>query len=242
MTSRAMLLFVAACGIRSHAGFDAMTTDVVASEPSATFRNPLNGGPDPFMTQYDGQYYLLTTQGDALRIWKATSLADLAAAPPVTIWQDTDSTRDREVWAPAIYMFDGRWYVYYTADDGIDDHHRIYVIESDSDDAAGTYHFKAKLEPPGAADLWAIDPVILEQASARYLIWSGAGGEGHNLLYIAPMGDPWTLSAARVYLPVLDVRYRQARLPAVDDVDPDGERSDDRRELDAASVADVRAR
>jgi GH43 family beta-xylosidase len=165
-----------------------------------TFRNPLNSGADPFMTYDGGSYYLATTQGDAVRMWKATSLAELAVAMPTTIWQDTDPSRNRDVWAPAFYRFGDRWYVYYTADDGVDDHHRIYALESAGTDPLGPYHWKAKLEPPGATNLWAIDPVVLEQASGRYLVWSGAGTEGHNLLYIAPMSDPWTLSGGRVYL------------------------------------------
>lgn len=165
-----------------------------------TFRNPLNGGPDPFLT-YDGTEYLLaTTQGDRIALWHARSLARLAVVPPTTIWADTDTTRNHAMWAPALYRFDGRWYVYYTADDGTDEHHRLYVVESAADDPLGPYHFKAKLEPPGAMGLFAIDPAILEQNGTRYMVWSGAGSEGHNLIYIAPMSDPWTIAGARTYL------------------------------------------
>jgi GH43 family beta-xylosidase len=176
---------------------DAVTVDTPPA-PRGTFRNPLNTGPDPFLV-YDGAYYLATTQGDAVRIWSAPSLAGLAVAQPTVVWQDTDPSRNQDVWAPAIYHLDGHWYVYYTADDGTDDHHRIYVIEADA--PLGPYHFKAKLEAPNATELWAIDPAILEQAAGRYLVWSGAGTEGHNLLYIAPLSNPWTVSGPRLYLP-----------------------------------------
>jgi len=132
---------------------------------------------------------------------KAASLADLAIAPAITIWQDPDPSRNQHLWAPSFYRFSGHWYVYYTADDGTDDNHRIYVIESDGDDPLGPYHFKAKLEPPGATGVFAIDPVVLEQATGRYLVWSGANPQGHNLLHIAPLGNPWSLTGPRVYLP-----------------------------------------
>jgi GH43 family beta-xylosidase len=171
-----------------------------ASPPVATFRNPLNSGPDPFVTHDGTQYLLATTQGDRIAVWHTRSLAELAISTPVTIWTDTDPSRNRNIWAPSMHHLDGRWYVYYTADDGIDEHHRLHVLESAGDDPLGPYTYKGKLEPPGATGLFAIDPIVLDQAGQRYLLWSGAGPEGHNLLYIAPLSTPWTIDGPRTYL------------------------------------------
>ncbi|HTL34329.1 MAG TPA: glycoside hydrolase family 43 protein [Kofleriaceae bacterium] len=184
---------------------DAATGDALDAAdppPRPTFRNPLNGGPDPFLVYDSGsaQYLLATTQGDRIALWRAPSLGQLAVRLPTTIWSDSNTSRNRNIWAPSMHHFDGRWYVYYTADDGVDEHHRLYVIESDADDPLGPYHFKAKLEPPGATGLFAIDPIVLEQGGHRYLLWSGAGSEGHNLLYIAPLSSPWTVAGVRTYL------------------------------------------
>jgi GH43 family beta-xylosidase len=176
------------------------SVEVDARPTPARFRNPLDGGADPFLAWDGSQYLMTTTQGDRIALWRAPSLAQLAVATKTTIWTDSDGSRNRNMWAPAMYRFDGRWYVYYTADDGIDEHHRLYVIESASDDPLGPYHFKAELEAPGAAGLFAIDPEILEQGGRRYLLWSGAGIEGHNLIYIAPLNNPWTVSGPRTYL------------------------------------------
>src|SRR5258708_4438025 len=42
-------------------------SDATPAPPTfTTTRGPINDGPDPFMTYYDGNYYLSTTQGDAL--------------------------------------------------------------------------------------------------------------------------------------------------------------------------------
>lgn len=166
-----------------------------------TFRNPINIGPDPYMAFYNGNYYLATTQGDAVRMWKAPTVGALLSAPPTTVWKDSDPSRNREVWAPSFYMINGRWYLYFTGDDGIDDHHRIYVVESDGADPLGPYHFKAKLAPPGSEEVWAIDQELLQQDKGLYLLWSGAGVEGHNMLYVAPMSNPWTVSGSRTYIP-----------------------------------------
>ncbi|MGW1319916.1 glycoside hydrolase family 43 protein [Streptomyces sp. NPDC002426] len=165
---------------------------------AGTFRNPLNSGPDPFMTHWNGNYYLTTTQGDSIRMWRSPSLGTLAAADPVTVWTDSDPSRNRNIWAPEFYRFGDRWYLYYTADDGVDDHHRLYVLESERDDPTGPYHFKAKLAPPNHADEFAIDAGILQLNGRLYLAYSGINQYQHNGLNIAPMSDPYTVSGNAV--------------------------------------------
>lgn len=204
MRALACVLALAACdaALEQPDADPPITDDSDEPPPSApaTFRNPLNAGADPFLTYHAGHYYLMTTQGDALRMWKAPSIADLAVVPATTIWQDTDASRNRDVWAPSFYRFDGKWYVYYTADDGIDSHHRLHVLESAGDDPLGPYHYKAKLEPINGLDLWAIDPEVFEQNGVRYLVWSGETAQARNRLFIAPLANPWTISGPRVYL------------------------------------------
>ncbi|MDI3421596.1 glycoside hydrolase family 43 protein [Streptomyces luteolus] len=165
---------------------------------AGTFRNPLNTGPDPFLAHANGQYHLATTQGDSIKMWRSKSLGTLLAADPVTVWTDTDPSRNQHMWAPEFYRFDGRWYLYYTADDGVDDHHRLYVLESEGDDPAGPYHFKAKLEPPNHAGMFAIDPGILQHNGRLYLAYSGINAYQHNGINIAPMSNPYTVSGDAV--------------------------------------------
>ncbi len=158
-----------------------------------TFRNPLNPGPDPFLIFHEGDYYLSSSQNDCLRIWKAPSLAGLTAAQPVTVWQDGDPSRNQDMWAPSFHLIDGHWYFYYTAGDGTEEGHRLYVLKSRGADPLGPYDFAAQL---GAPDVWAIDPELLRLGDRLYLTWSGPD----NLLQIAPMSDPITVSGPAVYL------------------------------------------
>lgn len=167
---------------------------------TGTFRNPLNPGPDPYMTHFKGNYYLTTTQGGSIRMWRSPSLSTLLTADPVTVWTDTDPSRNRNIWAPEFYRFGDRWYLYYTADDGIDDHHRLYVLESDGDDPAGPYHFKAKLTPPNHASDFAIDPAVFQHNGRLYLAYSGINQYQHNGLNVAPMANPYTVSGNAVAL------------------------------------------
>ncbi|MEV0849747.1 glycoside hydrolase family 43 protein [Streptomyces sp. NPDC049954] len=165
---------------------------------AGTFRSPLNDGPDPFMTYWKGSYYLTTTQGSSIRMWRASSLSNLSAAEPVTVWTDSDASRNRDIFAPEFYRFGEHWYLYYTADDGVDDHHRLHVLESDGDDPAGPYHYKAKLAPPNHADDFAIDAGILQRDGRLYLAYSGINQYQHNGINLAPLSNPYTVSGDAV--------------------------------------------
>ncbi len=165
---------------------------------AGTFRNPLNTGPDPFMTHWKGAYHLTTSQNDRIVMWRSPSLSTLLTADPVTVWTDTDASRNKNIWAPEFYRFGDRWYLYYTADDGVDDHHRLYVLESERDDPAGPYHFKAKLAPPHHKDDFSIDAGILQLGGRLYLAYSGINQYQHNGLNIAPMSNPYTVSGDAV--------------------------------------------
>jgi GH43 family beta-xylosidase len=164
---------------------------------AGTFRNPVGTGPDPFMTYFNGSYYLTMTEGDSIRMRRAASVAGLLNAPATEVWRDTDTTRNREVWAPEFYRFNGLWYMYYTADDGIDENHRLYVLESSTDSPLGPYHFKARLVPPNR-DVFAIDPGIMQHNGRLYLAWAGTNAYQHNGINIAPMSNPWTVSGNAV--------------------------------------------
>ncbi|AXK32490.1 hydrolase [Streptomyces armeniacus] len=170
------------------------------------FRNPVNTGPDPALVTHEGHYYIATTQGDALRIWRSPSIATLLTAEPHEVWRDSDPSRNRQIWAPGLYKatVDGaeHWYLYYTASDGNDSAHRMYVLESEGSDPLGPYHFKAKVADSGN-DRWAIDGEPFEHDGKLYFAWSGERDDGvRNQLFLAPMANPWTLGGSRVHLPV----------------------------------------
>src|SRR5262245_8597517 len=55
----------------------AATTNSVRTETARTFTNPLNRGPDPWMLWHNDNFYLATTQGDCIRMWRAPSLGAL---------------------------------------------------------------------------------------------------------------------------------------------------------------------
>jgi len=152
------------------------------------------------MEFHEGNYYLTTTQGDCIRMWKAPTIAGLKTAEPVTVWQDTDPSRSRGMWAPEFHFINNRWYLYYTAtsSDNNDDRHRMHVLESAGTGPLGPYAYKARLVDP-ANDQYAIDGSVFQKPDgAWYFLWAARPG---HVLTIARMANPWTLQGNGVVIP-----------------------------------------
>ncbi len=167
----------------------------------AAYTNPLlSAGADPWVVYRDGMYYYIHTTGIDLTIRKTRRMVDLPLAEPVTVWTPPASgPYSHGIWAPELHFLDGAWYLYFAADAGENESHRLWVLENPSPDpTVGTWTMKGKLADP--SDRWAIDGTVFEHAGKRYLAWSGWEGEtnGAQHLYLALMENPWTLAGWRV--------------------------------------------
>ena len=172
------------------------TVNQAAPEPVVTFTNPLNdSGPDPWMTYYEGWYYLAaTTWGDAslgLTMRKARTIAELKNAEPVQIWQDSTEDRCCNLWAPEFFLLDGlngpRWYGYFTGGAaGMDfvNTQFMQVIESAGTDPMGPYTYKGKLVERNA-----LDGTVLELGGKMYAVYS-VWNKTQDLA-IKEMSSPW---------------------------------------------------
>ena len=172
-----------------------------AETPAGKFQNPINPGPDPYMEFFDGNYYLATTQGDCIRMWKARTLGELKNAPPVVVWKDADPSRSRGLWAAEFHFITNHWYLYYTAtsSDNNDDNHRMHVLESAGADPLGPYAYKGHPANP-TNDHYAIDGTAFKNPGDGlwYFVWAARPG---HVLTIARMGNPWSLSGNGVVIP-----------------------------------------
>ncbi len=167
----------------------------------ATFTNPLlPSGADPWSIYKDGYYYYTNTLGDRIDIWKTKNLADLKSAERKTIWAPPAGTSySKEIWAPEIHFIQEKWYVYFAADDGKNDNHRLYVLENaTANPLEGEWTFKGKISD--ASNKWAIDGSVFEHNNQRYMVWSGWEGDtnGRQDIYIAKLKNPWTIESKRV--------------------------------------------
>jgi len=167
----------------------------------ATFTNPvLPSGADPWATYRDGFYYYMHTTARNLTLWKTPGISDLRSAEKKVVWRPPVSgPYSRNIWAPEIHFLQGKWYIYFAADDGRNSSHRTWVLENDSaDPLAGEWTMKGQLTD--ATDRWAIDASVFDHRERLYVVWSGWEGEVNDVqhIYIAAMKDPWTIEGPRV--------------------------------------------
>ena len=177
--------------------------------PAPVFQNPLKGdGADPWLTYFDGSYYITWTAYGYVRMRTARDLAELRTAPDHVVWFDNFPTRFRSIWAPECHRLPDerghlRWFLYYTASDSVDKHHRMYVAESEGDAPLGPYRFKTELRTDPDDQYFAIDGTILALPSGQlYFLWCGRPSPDGQGIYLSKMANAWTLTGPRTYLEV----------------------------------------
>ncbi|MBN1379811.1 MAG: glycoside hydrolase family 43 protein [Gammaproteobacteria bacterium] len=176
-----------------------------ADSGDSTFRNPLNdSGPDPWMTYYEGNYYLAaTTWGGpdvGLTMRKAPTIYKLKEATPVQIWQDSAESRCCNYWAPEFFLLEGpnglRWYGYFTGGAAGTDFVKtqfIHVIESAGTDPLGPYTYKGKLIERNALDGSVM--TLNGKMYAIYSVWNDTQD-----VAIKEMMSPWETSGQEVVI------------------------------------------
>lgn len=176
---------------------------IVSCSSQKTFTNPLlPSGADPWSIYKDGYYYYMHTLGNKLVIWKTRNLAQLKSAKADTVFvPPTGTPYSKQLWAPEIHFIQNKWYIYFAADDGKNENHRLYVLENASKDPMkGEWIFKGKLVD--STDKWAIDASVFQHKGQLYMIWSGWEGNvnGQQDIYISKMKNPWTMEGKRARL------------------------------------------
>ncbi len=166
-----------------------------SSSPAACLTNPIMQGQDPTVTLKDGIYHLVQSDGCAIHLRRSTTFGGLATAADSVILSPGCS----ELWAPEIHWLSNRWYLYYTFNTnlntgGID--RRVFVAESAGTSPNGPYTSRGVL----FRDYWNIDGNVFTWSNQLYFLFSGEPISGQQKIFIAPMSNPYTLSAAPVLL------------------------------------------
>lgn len=167
------------------------------------------------MIHHDGLYYYCESrdQHRSIAIRKAKTITSIGTDPGVTVWTAPARGRNSQsIWAPELHRINGRWFIYYAADDGRNVNHRMWVLEAEGQDPLGPYHCRGELNTQG----WAIDGTVLNLDNGKlFLVWSGWPGrrDGHQNLYIAPMEDPVTVSGPRSLLCKPEHAWERVAMP-----------------------------
>ena len=73
-------------------------------------------------------YVQAASDGTGVSLRSSTSLTTLRFAPEQRIVDAGGGAPCCEYWAPEVHRIGSSWYVYVAADDGSNDHHRMYVF------------------------------------------------------------------------------------------------------------------
>ena len=172
---------------------------------------------------YEGKYYYTHETGYKIMLWETTDITDMSHAVCKDVWIPQDPSNNRDIWNPEIRNINGKWYIYFAADDGNTDNHQIYVIENDSPDPMkGEFKMKGAIMTNKEWN-WGIHPSVFEHKGQLYLIWSGWPNRRIDsetqCIYIASMENPWTLSSERIMISQPEYEWERQW------INPDGSRT-----------------
>lgn len=176
---------------------------------------------DPWVFRAGGYYYYCGSDGGRLWLTKSTTLQNILQQPKTYIFTPSAGTPySSDLWAPEMHYRSGRWYVYFAADNGNNDNHRMYVLEGGTnvnDPLGGGYIYKSKLSP--ATDRWAIDGSPFDYNGEQYMVWSGWEGTSNisQFIYIAKMSNPYTIAGDRVEISRPDYTWEKIGNPTVNE-------------------------
>ena len=200
-TRRDALRLVAAAPFAAVACADDLANG--AQDPAPEYLRP---GADPQAIRFRGKVYWCRSTKKGVDLYYADTIRDQGTR--LTIWQaPAKGPYSREIWAPEIHFLDGKFYVYFAADDGDNANHKTYVLVSETDDPTSRYELTGPVYTGDdfegkTNNRWAIDATVLEKDGKRYLIWSGwEDTRDVQYLYGALLSSPPTDTAsARVKL------------------------------------------
>src|SRR5687768_7665962 len=100
--------------------------------------NPLISTPsaDPWMTYHNGFFYYCESRNNTtIHVRKSRHLFDIGKDDGKIVWTPPRrGMNSKNVWAPELHLINGRWFIYYAADNGKNENHRMWVLEAETDD------------------------------------------------------------------------------------------------------------
>jgi GH43 family beta-xylosidase len=166
------------------------------------------------MIFHGGFYFYCESRGGRhLYIRRSRTIAGIGNDAGGRVWTAPErGANGSHLRAPELHLIDGRWFIYYAANDGENANYRMWVLEAEGSDPRGKYHCRGQLDTGG----WAVDGTLFTLDDTRkYFVWSGRSGkrDAQQNLYIAPMSDPATISGDRVLLAEPEQKWERVGMP-----------------------------
>ena len=106
------------------------------------------------MLQHGNAYYYCESSAHGIFVRVAAHFLELGSSESRRVWAPpAQGLFSRNLWAPELHLIEGRFYIYFAADDGENANHRMWVLAALTNDPAGPYELAGPLETEG----WAID-------------------------------------------------------------------------------------
>lgn len=168
---------------------------------------------DPQVVFAEGQFVYCESSPHGIFLRRSQTLQGLARAPRRRIWAPpARGPYARNIWAPELHAIGDKWYVYFAADDGRNENHRMWVLVSDGTNPLGPYRLAGQLDTGG----WAIDGTVFRGPGEQlFFLWSGWPGttDGQQNLYLSRMDTPTRLAGERVLLATPDCAWERRGMP-----------------------------
>ncbi|MBR5011195.1 MAG: family 43 glycosylhydrolase, partial [Clostridia bacterium] len=179
---------------------------------NAEFTNPIANYADPSVIYHGGWYYYSFAKDylglPAVWIAKAANIYDLGNVEPTLVWAQALSSDGAEIvnlWAPQLYNFDGKWYLYTTCDIGLEyelSARRMPVIwTAKTSDPVGEYTYHGLMNNLDTEVYSYLSPRFIEMDGKRFMICGGfwrkedkTATKHLQRMFIGEMSDPLTLS------------------------------------------------
>lgn len=181
-------------------------TGSAVQEEFSYYTNPIlqTSGPAFGAVFHDGLYYFIRSIDDHIWLWTTDDITEIASAKGRRIWPADDNNSYSHIWDPQIHNIDGKWYVYFSMDDGDQDNRQLHVLENPSPDPSeGEFVLKGKIVTDPQNN-FAIYGHPFRHRGKLYLLWSAWKHkrifEEIQCLYIAEMANPWSLASERVMI------------------------------------------
>ena len=115
-----------------------------------SFTNPVaEDGADPWIIKHDENYYYCYSEDNTIYVNASIYIEEAVQMTGKAIWKPEPHQKySHEIWAPELHLIDNKWYIYFAADDGKNENHRMYVLEGKSADPQIPFLLKGKISSP----------------------------------------------------------------------------------------------
>lgn len=167
-----------------------------------TVTNPIVvKGADPWVIKDGDFFHYCYSKNGSIFLKSVKRISELKDASERKLWSPTSGTAySKEIWAPELHFLQNRWYVYFAADDGKNENHRMHILATDGSNINEEFNYIGKLTDK--SDKWAIDGSPFMHKGKLYFVWSGWEGEVNvqQNIYIAEMESPTAIKSERVLI------------------------------------------